>query len=236
MAPVYKRIMLKVSGEVLAGEKGVGFDYPTAAAIAENISECVKAGTQVAIVVGGGNYWRGRSHPDMNRARADSIGMLATAMNALALADALEQTGIRAKVMSAIDMPKIAELFTAEKAKEYLDAGYVLIFACGTGNPCFSTDSGAALRGVEIGADIFFKSTNVDGVYDKDPNRFPDAVKYDTISHSEILAKGLGVMDASAAAICRENGLATLVFNLNDPKNIVRAVAGEKIGTVVTCE
>ena len=135
-----------------------------------------------------------------------------------------------------IDMPKIAELFTAEKAKEYLDAGYVLIFACGTGNPCFSTDSGAALRGVEIGADIFFKSTNVDGVYDKDPNRFPDAVKYDTISHSEILAKGLGVMDASAAAICRENGLATLVFNLNDPKNIVRAVAGEKIGTVVTCE
>lgn len=236
MGSVYKRIMLKVSGEVLAGEKGFGFDYPTASKIAVCVKECVGYGTQVAVVVGGGNYWRGRSHKDMNKSRADGIGMLATAMNSLALADAFEQAGLKAKVLSAIDMPKIAELFTAEKASEYLNDGYVLIFACGTGNPCFSTDSGAALRGVEIGADIFFKSTNVDGVYDKDPNKYPDAVKYDTISHSDILAKGLGVMDASAAAICRENSLKTLVFNLNDPENIVRAVKGENIGTVVTCD
>lgn len=236
MNSVYKRIMLKVSGEVLAGEKGFGFDYGTAARVADCIKKCTEAGTQVAVVVGGGNYWRGRAHKDMNKSRADGIGMLATAMNSLALADALEQAGLKAKVLSAIDMPKIAELFTAEKATEYLDSGYVLIFACGTGNPCFSTDSGAALRGVEIGADIFFKSTNVDGVYDKDPNKYEDAVKYDKISHSEILAKGLGVMDAAAAAICRDNGLATLVFNLNDPENIVRAVKGENIGTIVTCD
>lgn len=236
MTPVYKRIMLKVSGEVLAGEKGFGFDYATASAVADSVKQCVDLGTQVAVVVGGGNYWRGRSHQGMNKSRADSIGMLATAMNSLALADAFEQAGLKTRVMSAIDMPKIAELFTAQKAVEYLDDGYVLIFACGTGNPCFSTDSGAALRGVEIDADIFFKSTNVDGVYDKDPNRYADAVKYDSISHSEILAKGLGVMDAAAAAICRDNGLETLVFNLNDPQNIVRAVKGENIGTVVTCD
>ena len=236
MAPKYQRIMLKISGEVLAGEKGFGFDYPTAAAIAKCVKQCADLGSEIAIVVGGGNYWRGRSHQDMNRARADSIGMLATAMNALALADALGQTGLHTKVMSAIDMPKIAELFTAEKAVEYLQQKVVLVFACGTGNPCFSTDSGAALRGVEIGADIFFKSTNVDGVYDTDPNRYPDAVKYDKLTHSEILAKGLGVMDASAAAICRENHLNTLVFNLSDPENIVRAARGENIGTLVLCE
>ena len=229
MAAIYKRIMLKVSGEVLAGEKGFGFDYDTAASVASAVKQCRDAGVQVAVVVGGGNYWRGRAHKDMNKSKADSIGMLATTMNALALSDAFEQQGMRSKVMSAIDMPKIAELFTAEKAVEYLEAGVVLVFACGTGNPCFSTDSGAALRGVEIGADIFFKSTNVDGVYDKDPNKYADAVKYDTLSQTEILAKGLGVMDASAAAICRENGLNALVFNLNDPENIVRAVRGEKL-------
>ncbi|MBR1812066.1 MAG: UMP kinase [Clostridia bacterium] len=236
MAAIYKRIMLKVSGEVLAGEKGFGFDYDTAASVASAVKQCRDAGVQVAVVVGGGNYWRGRAHKDMNKSKADSIGMLATTMNALALSDAFEQQGMRSKVMSAIDMPKIAELFTAEKAVEYLEAGVVLVFACGTGNPCFSTDSGAALRGVEIGADIFFKSTNVDGVYDKDPNKYADAVKYDTLSQTEILAKGLGVMDASAAAICRENGLNALVFNLNDPENIVRAVRGEKIGTIVTTD
>ena len=230
---VYKRIMLKVSGEVLAGEKGFGFDYDTAASVASAVKKCRDEGVQIGVVVGGGNYWRGRSHKDMNKSKADSIGMLATAMNALALSDAFEAQGVKTKVMSAIDMPKVAELFTAEKAVEYLENGYTLIFACGTGNPCFSTDSGAALRGVEIGADIFFKSTNVDGVYDKDPNKYADAVKYDTLSQSELLAKGLGVMDASAAAICRENGLDALVFNLNDPENIVRAVRGETIGTVV---
>lgn len=230
---VYKRILLKVSGEVLAGEKGFGFDHTVASSVAAVIRKCREEGVQIGVVVGGGNYWRGRSHQDMNKSKADAIGMLATTMNALALSDEFERVGVKTKVLSAIDMPKIADLFTAEKAVELLENGYTLIFACGTGNPCFSTDSGAALRGVEIGADIFFKSTNVDGVYDKDPHKYPDAVRYDTLTQSELLAKGLGVMDASAAAICRENGLDALVFDLNDPENILRAVRGENVGTVV---
>ena len=233
MKTKYKRIMLKVSGEVLGGSKGNGIDYDTVFPVCNAVKKCVDAGVQVAIVVGGGNFWRGRAHKDMNQTAADSIGMLATCMNSLVLADALRQTGLKSRVMTAFDMPKIAELFKADKACEYLDNGEVLIFGGGTGNPCFSTDSGAALRAIETNCDIFFKSTNVDGVYDKDPNKYPDAVKYDELSQSEILANDLRVMDATAAALCRENNLPTLVFNLNDPENIVRAVAGENVGTVV---
>lgn len=236
MEPKYKRILLKVSGEVLAGEKGFGFDYDTAVRIADAVRTCAEAGTQTAIVVGGGNYWRGRIHPDMDRSRADTVGMLATAMNAIALSDVFERIGVRAKVLSAVDMPRFAQLFTAETARDLLEQGTILILACGTGNPCFSTDSGAALRAVEVGADVFFKSTNVDGVYDKDPHRYADAVKFDTVSQSEILSSGLGVIDAAAAAICRENHMSTLIFNLNDPQNIVRAVMGENVGTVVTAD
>lgn len=236
MNPVYKRIMLKVSGEVLAGAKGSGIDYDTVFPVCKAVKECVDNGVQVAIVVGGGNFWRGRSHKDMDQSKADSIGMLATVMNSLVLADALIQTGVPAKVMTAFDMPKIAELFTHDKAVEYLEAGKVVIFGGGTGNPCFSTDSGAALRAIETNCDIFFKSTNVDGVYDKDPNKYADAVRYDRLSQSEILANDLRVMDATAAALCRENNLPTLVFNLSDPMNIVRAVAGENVGTVVSAD
>lgn len=234
MKPIYKRIMLKVSGEVLAGKAGHGIDYETVFPICDAVKQCTDMGVQVAIVVGGGNFWRGRAHKDMDKSKADSIGMLATCMNSLVLADALCQRGVEAKVLTAFDMPKIADLFTHDRAVEALEAGRVVIFGGGTGNPCFSTDSGAALRAIEIDADIFFKSTNVDGVYDKDPNKFADAVKYDRLSHSEILAKGLGVMDAAAAALCRENSLPTLVFNLDQPQNIVRAVCGEAVGTVVT--
>ena len=236
MEPVYKRIMLKVSGEVLAGEKGTGVDYETVFPICKAVKTISDAGVQVCIVVGGGNFWRGRAHKDMDKSKADSIGMLATVMNSLVLADALIQTGLKAKVMTAFDMPKIADLFTHDKAVEYLEGGNVVIFGGGTGNPCFSTDSGAALRAIETDCDIFFKSTNVDGVYNKDPNKYPDAVKYDKLSQSEILANDLRVMDATAAALCRENGLPTLVFNLSDPENIVRAVAGENVGTVVTAD
>jgi len=235
MKPIYKTIMLKISGEVLGGKVGAGIDYETVFPICDAIKTCTDAGVRVAIVVGGGNFWRGRAHTDMDKSKADSIGMLATVMNALALADALIQKGVNAKVMTAFDMPKIAELFTVDKAREYLDKGFVVIFGGGTGNPCFSTDSGAALRAIEIGADIFFKSTNVDGVYDKDPNKYPDAVKYDKICQTDILANDLRVMDATAAALCRENNLPILVFNLNDPQNIVRAVSGENVGTIVEC-
>ena len=207
----YKRILLKLSGEALAGDQKMGIDYNVVLRICKSIKKAHDLGAEIAIVVGGGNFWRGRSSGDMERTRADQIGMLATVMNALAVADALENLGLEVRVQTALTMQQVAEPYIRNRATRHLEKGRVVILACGTGNPCFSTDSGAALRGVEIGADIFFKSTNVDGVYDKDPNRFPDAVKYDTISHSEILAKGLGVMDASAAAICRENGLATLV-------------------------
>lgn len=232
----YKRILLKVSGEVLAGEKGTGYDDELAGKICLQIKKCTESGAEIAIVVGGGNYWRGRVHEDMNKSKADSIGMLATAMNAIALSDTFARIGCQAQVFSAVDMPKFAKLFTAEDAVEALKKGKILIFACGTGNPCFSTDSGAALRAVEIGADVFFKSTNVDGVYNKDPHKNPDAKKYDIITQSEILSNRLAVMDATAAAICRENHLPTVVFNLDPPENIYRAVMGEEIGTVVLSE
>lgn len=170
----------------------------------------------------------------MDRTRADHMGMLATAMNSLALADTLEQLGVPVRVQTAIAMQQVAEPYIRNKAVRHLEKGRVVIFGCGTGNPFFSTDTAAALRAAEINAEIIFKATNVDGVYDKDPNKFDDAVKYDSLSHTEILEKGLAVMDSTAASLCRDNGISILVFNLNDPENIVRAVKGEKIGTVVS--
>ena len=229
----YKRILLKLSGEVLAGAEGKGLDFDMVTKVCEVIKQCTEMGTQVGIVVGGGNFWRGRSSGEMDRPRADQMGMLATAINSLALQDTLIQLGVNAQVLAALQMPQVAEIFTKRKAVEYLEAGNVVIFACGTGNPFFSTDTGAALRAAEIDAEIVFKATNVDGVYDKDPNKYPDAVKYDELTHSEVLAKGLNVMDAAAASLCRDNKIAILVFNLDDPQNIVRALEGENIGTVV---
>ena len=233
MALKYQRILLKISGEALGGEKGTGFDEPTMDAICGGVKKAHDLGVQIGIVVGGGNFWRGRSSGNMDRTRADHIGMLATVMNALALADTLEQLDVPVRVQTAIEMPRVAEPYIRNRAVRHLEKGRVVIFGCGTGNPFFSTDTAAALRAAEINADVIFKATNVDGVYDKDPNRFADAVKYDELTHTEVLAKGLKVMDSTAASLCRDNNIPILVFNLNDPENIIRAAAGEKIGTLV---
>ena len=233
MKPVYKRILLKLSGEVLAGEAGHGINFDMVNGICAKIKEVADLGVQIGIVVGGGNFWRGRSSGKMDRSRADQMGMLATTINSLALCDTLEQLGVKATVMTSLVMPQVADIFTKREAVKNLSEGKVVIFGCGTGNPFFSTDTGAALRAAEIDAEIVFKATNVDGVYDKDPNKYSDAVKYDTLTHSEVLAKGLNVMDAAAASLCRDNNIAILVFNLDDPQNIVRALKGENIGTVV---
>ena len=234
MQNVYKRILLKLSGEVLAGKDGKGIDFETVGKICKSVKDCADLGVQIGLVVGGGNFWRGRSSGEMDRTRADHMGMLATAMNSLALADTLEQLGVPVRVQTAITMQQVAEPYIRNKAVRHLEKGRVVIFGCGTGNPFFSTDTAAALRAAEINAEVIFKATNVDGVYDKDPNKFSDAVKYDTLTHSEILEKGLAVMDSTAASLCRDNGISILVFNLNAPENIVRAVKGEKIGTIVS--
>ena len=236
MKPVYNRVLLKLSGEVLAGERGVGIDFDKVLEVCECIKECVDMGVEVALVVGGGNFWRGRSSGKMDRTRADHMGMLATSINALALADALEQLGVTARVQTAIEMRQIAEPYIRNKAVRHLEKGRVVVFGCGTGNPFFSTDTAAALRAAEIDADIIFKATNVDGVYDKDPNRFDDAIKYDVITHQDILSKGLAVMDSTAASLCRDNKIPLLVFNLQQPENMVKAVKGETVGTLVVDE
>jgi len=233
MALKYKRILLKLSGEALAGDKKMGIDNETVEGICKSIKKCVDAGAEVGIVVGGGNFWRGRSNEHMDRSRADHIGMLATAMNALAVADMLESLDVDVRVQTAIHMNQIAEPYIRNKALKHLQRGRVVIFGCGVGSPYFSTDTASSLRAAEINADIMFKATMVDGVYDKDPHRFDDAVKYDTVSLSEVLSKGLAVMDSTAAAMCKDNKMPILVFSLEDPENIYRAVTGENIGTVV---
>lgn len=233
METAYKRILLKLSGEVLAGEGGKGIDFEIVDSVCSAVRDCVELGTQIGLVVGGGNFWRGRSSGNMDRTRADHMGMLATAMNSLALADSLEQMGVDVRVQTAISMQQVAEPYIRNRAVRHLEKGRVVIFGCGTGNPFFSTDTAAALRAAEINADVIFKATNVDGVYDKDPHKFSDAEKYDKLTHSEILSKGLAVMDSTAASLCRDNNIDILVFNLNDPQNIVRAIKGEKIGTLV---
>ncbi len=231
--PVYKRILLKISGEALAGEKKVGIDDETVKKICSEIKKVADLGVEVAVVVGGGNFWRGRSSENMDRVTADHMGMLATLMNALAISDALEQEGAITRVMSAIDVRQMAEPYIRKRAVRHLEKKRIVIFACGTGNPFFSTDTGAALRATEIEADIFCKATMVDGVYDKDPHKYPDAVKYKTISHDEVLSKNLKVMDATAAALCRDNQTKIMVFSMEEPGNIVRVVLGEDIGTIV---
>ena len=233
MELTYKRILLKISGEVLAGGKGMGIDYDTVLNICSAVKECVNMGVQVGLVVGGGNFWRGRSSGDMDRTRADHMGMLATVMNSLALADALEHLKVPVRVQTAIAMQQIAEPYIRNKAVRHLEKGRVVIFGCGTGNPFFTTDTAAALRALEIDADIMFKATNVDGVYDKDPHKFEDVKKYDTLSFDEILSHDLKVMDGTAASLCRDNSIPILVFNLDDPQNIVKAIKGENVGTVV---
>lgn len=236
MEPVYKRILLKVSGEALAGDNKTGLNYDTITMICTSIKKCVDAGVQVAVVVGGGNFWRGRSSGAMDRTRADHIGMLATAMNALALADVLESLGCVTRVQTAILMQQVAEPYIRNRAVRHLEKGRVVIFGCGTGNPFFSTDTAASLRAVEIQADIFLKATLVDGVYDKDPHKYDDAKKYDKLSFSQVLNDGLQVMDSTAATMCRDNGMKMFVFDLSRPDNIYDAVMGKNVGTVVSEE
>ena len=233
MQPKYKRILLKLSGESLAGAAKHGIDFDTVVKICEPIKKCVDAGVQVGIVVGGGNFWRGRSSGEMDRTRADHMGMLATTINALGVCDALEQLGLDVRVQTAIAMHQVAEPYIRNKAVSHLNKGRVVIFGCGTGNPFFSTDIAAALRAVEIEADIIMKATMVDGVYDSDPKLNPEAKKFDTISFSDVLSKNLAVMDSTASALCKDNDLPILVFSIDDPENIYRAVCGENIGTVV---
>lgn len=233
MKPKYQRILLKLSGEALAGETHFGLNYDVLTDICKSVQRCAAEGVQIGIVVGGGNFWRGRESGGMDRTRADHMGMLATTINALALADVLESLGVDVRVQTAITMQQVAEPYIRNRAMRHLQKGRVVIFGCGTGNPFFSTDTAAALRAVEIEADIFFKATMVDGVYDKDPNRFDDAVKYDTLTYSEVLANGLAVMDSTAATMCKDNDMPMLVFDLSRPDNIYDAMMGEDVGTIV---
>ncbi|MBE6746738.1 MAG: UMP kinase [Ruminococcaceae bacterium] len=233
MDTAFNRILLKLSGEVLAGANGHGIDFETVDKVCSAVKDCCELGTEIAIVVGGGNFWRGRSSGNMDRTRADHMGMLATTMNSLALADSLEQMGVDVRVQTAITMQQVAEPYIRNRAVRHLEKKRVVIFGCGTGNPFFSTDTAAALRAAEINADVIFKATNVDGVYDKDPNKFADAKKYDKLTHTEVLKNNLAVMDSTAASLCRDNKIDILVFNLNDPHNIVKAIKGEQIGTLV---
>lgn len=233
MSIKYKRILLKLSGEALAGDLSTGIHQETLGNISKAIKECHDLGVEMGIVVGGGNFWRGRSYQEMDRTRADHIGMLATVMNALALADAIENQGVEVRVQTAINMQQIAEPYIRGRAVRHMEKGRVVIYGCGTGNPFFSTDTAAALRAAETECEIIFKATMVDGIYDSDPMVNPNAVKYDTISYTEILNQNLQIMDSTATAMCKDNNLPILAFNLNDPHNIVRALKGESIGTIV---
>ena len=229
----YKRILLKLSGEVLAGKAGFGLDYNVVQDICANIKKCKDRGGEIGIVVGGGNFWRGRSSGEMDRTRADHMGMLATVINSLALADALEKLECDVRVMTALPMQAIAEPYIRNRAVHHLNKGKIVIFGAGTGNPFFSTDTASALRAAEIDADIIFKATNVDGVYDSDPNKNPNAKKFEELSFKEVLDKELKVMDSTAASLCKDNNIPILVFSVKEPENICRAITGEKIGTIV---
>ena len=229
----YKRVLLKLSGESLAGDKKQGIDFETVSRICEPIKRLNDEGAEIAVVVGGGNFWRGRSSGSMDRTRADHIGMLATAINALGVADSLEALGVDVRVQTAISMRQVAEPYIRGKAIRHLEKGRVVVFGCGTGNPFFSTDTAAALRAAEIEADIILKATLVDGVYDSDPKTNPDAEKYDHISFFDVLNKNLGVMDSTAASLCKDNDIGLIVFSIDDPNNIYKAVMGESIGTLV---
>lgn len=230
----YKRVMLKISGEALSGANGFGFDFDTISRIAKEVKEIVDMGIEVGLVVGGGNIWRGRSGEGMDRTTADHMGMLATCINALALQDALEGIGVKTRVQTAIEMKEIAEPFIRRRAVRHLEKGRVVIFGAGSGNPYFSTDTAAALRAAEIEADVILLAKNVDGVYDKDPNKFSDAKKYDTLTYMEVIEQGLQVMDTTATTLCMDNNIPILVFGLEGDGNIKRAMLGEKIGTIVS--
>ena len=236
----YKRILLKVSGEAL-GEKtaagdGFGLDFNKINAVCASIKECVDMGVQVGLVIGGGNFWRGVKNGSgkLQRSHADAMGMLATVMNAIAVADALEQHGMEARVLTAVEMHKFAEYFTRDRADRYLNEGKVVLFAAGTGNPYFSTDTGAVLRGVEIEADAVLMAKNVDGIYSADPNKDPSAIKYDFLTYAQVIDQGLKATDVTAMALAMDNDMPMVCFGLAEENSIIRVVRGEKIGTTVT--
>ena len=233
MTPRYKRVLLKLSGEMLAGDQKTGIDTDMLGTISDRITEAYNMGVEISIVVGGGNFWRGRSGKGMDRTTADHMGMLATVINSLALQDALESRGIPTRVQTAIEMRQIAEPYIRRKAVRHLEKKRIVIFACGIGNPYFSTDTTAALRAAEIDAEVILKATMVDGVYDSDPKKNPNAVKFESLSFAEALNRRLGVMDSTALSLCMDNNIPLIVFDLNDPDNILKVVCGERIGTTL---
>ena len=233
MKPKYRRVLLKISGEALKGESTTGLDEQMLNMVAKQVLKLQELGVQTAIVVGGGNFWRGRTSKSMDRATADYMGMLATVINALALQDAFEAIGIPTRVQTAIEMREIAEPYIRRRAMAHLAKNIVVIFAAGTGNPFFSTDTTSALRAAEIEADIILLAKKVDAVYDSDPVVNPNAKRYEKLSHQDLLAKNLGVMDGTAASLCRDNGIPIHVFGLTEPDNVIRAACGEKIGTII---
>ena len=235
MQPVYKRVLRKISGEALSGSKGTGFDFAFVSEVCKKVKECTQLGSQVAIVIGGGNFWRGVKDGagKVERVSADKMGMLATAMNCLAVADVFKQCGAEARILTAVDIQGVGERHDAKKAVEYLENGKVVLFACGTGQPFFSTDTGAALRAAEIGADAILLAKNIDGVYSADPNKDPSAYRFDEIRYSEVLERRIAVMDSTATILAMYNNIPVIVFALAEPENIVRVLCGEKIGTTV---
>ncbi len=229
----YKRILLKLSGEVLSGEKGHGIDFERTLEIAEEIKECTNLGCEIGIVVGGGNFWRGKSNEYMDRATSDYIGMLGTVMNALALGDAFKQIGVPVRVQTGVEMRQIAEFYIKDRAIRHLEKGRVVIFGCGTGSPFFSTDTASSLRAAEINADILMKATKVDGIYTKDPKKHKDAKKYDKITYIDVLNKKLNVMDSTAISLCMEEKIPILVFNILEKGNLKKGILEDNIGTLV---
>lgn len=230
---MYKRVLLKLSGEALAGDKGVGIDSTTIDIVVGQLVELHKMGTSVAVVVGGGNFWRGRQGGNMNRTTADHMGMLSTVMNALALQDAIEKQDIGCRVLTGLNMPSVAEPFILRKAIKHLDNRRIVIFACGTGNPYFSTDTGAALRAAEIGADVLLMAKSIDGLYDCDPSKNKSAKKFEHISYLEIINKGLQLMDTTSITLCMENNIPIITFGLDIQDSIVKVVKGQKLGTLI---
>lgn len=229
----YKRVLLKLSGEALAGNSKRGIDVETLGSICDKVKELITLGAQVAIVVGGGNFWRGKYGHQMERTTSDYMGMLATCMNGLALQDALEARGVYARLQTAIEMREIGEPYIKRKAVKHLEKGRVVIFSCGTGNPYFTTDTAAALRAAEIDAEVILVGKTIDGVYSDDPKTNPEAIKYDKITYLDILNKDLKVMDSTATSLCRDNNIPLIVFGMDEPNNMVKAILGEKVGTII---
>lgn len=233
--PVYKRVVIKISGEALAGEKKTGFDFDFVTKVCQTVKRCAEMGVETSIVIGAGNFWRGVKDGagKVERVSADRMGMLGTAMNCLAVADVFKQIGADARVQTAVDIQGVGERYSTQKSIEYMENGSIVLFACGTGQPFFSTDTAAVLRAAEIHADAILLAKNIDGVYSDDPRKNPDAVKFDEISYDEVLARHLAVMDTTATSLAMDNSIPVIVFGLAEPENIVRVLLGEKIGTTV---